>query len=609
MNAISAPESDSAIGRQTRLSRLRRFMQPVAQANAFPAVELVVGVTCHRNIPERQIEPIRQRLRDFFLGLRSDFPALPLTVLSALAEGGDQLAAQVALEVGARLVVPLPMPRQMYAGDFSGQAGRDGFIALCEQAQTIDLPLLPGSSMVSIASPGLDRNLQYAQAGVFIARHCHILLAIWDGKPSDLLGGTAQVVAYHLSGTMPGLIERRRSARRVLQGTDERLMYHIVCSRDQPDGAPMPPLWPLQAFWRCDSHPPILDRHMPDQYVPGQSMPEQFHAMFEHMAQMNADLLRHAASIDADLPANGDRCAEEGPTHRLFRMADWLAIHFQKRVLLAMRTVYTLMALMGVAFMLYTDFSEDYMIFLFLFLFVAGLATVFLAEWRDWHRKYLDYRTLAEGLRVQSYWQRANISTTSDPEFAHDNFLQKQDVELGWIRNVMRLAALEHALLPKESDAGALDAVIAEWVGEPGKSGQLAYYERKAVQRTRLHRITEWIGRFSLWTVVGISTFLALFVFELSQDSKTLLVAVMAIVSIVAAVREAYAFRKADKELIKQYRFMHHIFASARVALDACSNAEERKDVLKALGEAALAEHAEWTLMHRERPLERGKMG
>lgn len=605
MNATSSPESESGLdsesvnGRQARLSELRRSMQPTGQASAFSAVELVIGVTCHRNIPQQQIEPIRQRVRDLFLGLRSEFPALPLTVISALAEGGDQLAAQVALEVGARLVVPLPMPREMYAGDFSGQAGHDGFVALCAQAQTVDLPLLPGSSMASIASPGLDRDLQYAQAGVFIARHCHILLAIWDGKPSDLLGGTAQVVTYHCSGTMPGLIERRRSARRVLQGTDERLMYQIVCSRDQPDGEPTPPLRPLQTFWRCDLRPPVL----------AQRMPEQFHAMFGHMAEMNADLLRHAVGIDADLPAACDLPVEEGSTHRLFRMADWLAIHFQKRVLLAMRTVYTLMALMGVAFMLYTDFSEDYMIFLFLLLFAAGLATVFLAEWRDWHRKYLDYRTLAEGLRVQSYWQRAGISTTSDPEFAHDNFLQKQDVELGWIRNVMRLAALEHALIPNEPDNGALDAVIAEWVGEPGKSGQLVYYERKAAQRTRLHRITEWIGRVSLWTVVGISTFLALFVFELSQDSKTLLVAVMAIVSIVAAVREAYAFRKADKELIKQYRFMYRIFAGARAALDACSDCDERKDVLKALGEAALAEHAEWTLMHRERPLERGKMG
>ena len=52
---------------------------------------LVVGVTSHRNIPAGEIEPIRQRVREFLAQLKHDFPALPLVVLSALAEGGDQL--------------------------------------------------------------------------------------------------------------------------------------------------------------------------------------------------------------------------------------------------------------------------------------------------------------------------------------------------------------------------------------------------------------------------------------------------------------------------------------------------------------------------------------
>ena len=81
----------------------------------------------------------------------------------------------------------------------------------------------------------------------------------------------------------------------------------------------------------------------------------------------------------------------------------------------------------------------------------------------------------------------------------------------------------------------------------------------------------------------------------------------MASVSIVAAVREAYAYRKADKELIKQYRFMCRIFAGARSALDRTRDPGEQREILRALGEAALAEHAEWTLMHRERPLEHAR--
>ena len=68
------------------------------------------------------------------------------------------------------------------------------------------------------------------------------------------------------------------------------------------------------------------------------------------------------------------------------------------------------------------------------------------------------------------------------------------------------------------------------------------------------------------------------------------------------------AYRKADKELIKQYRYMQRIFAQARRALDRADTPQHKRRVLRALGEAALAEHAEWTLMHRGRPLERARI-
>jgi hypothetical protein len=35
---------------------------------------------------------------------------------------------------------------------------------------------------------------------------------------------------------------------------------------------------------------------------------------------------------------------------------------------------------------------------------------------------------------------------------------------------------------------------------------------------------------------------------------------------------------------------------------------DEQREILRALGEAALAEHVEWAVMHRQRPLEAGKM-
>jgi hypothetical protein len=86
------------------------------------------------------------------------------------------------------------------------------------------------------------------------------------------------------------------------------------------------------------------------------------------------------------------------------------------------------------------------------------------------------------------------------------------------------------------------------------------------------------------------------------------MIVVMAVFSIFAAVREAYSFRKADRELIRQYRFMERVFGNARAALDNAEDADEQREILRALGEASLAEHVEWAVMHRQRPLEAGKM-
>ena len=82
------------------------------------AVPLTIGVTSHRNIPAREMEAVWQRVRDFFARLRSEYPGLPLVVLSSLAEGGDQWVAEEAIASGIRLIAPLPLKRAQYALDF-----------------------------------------------------------------------------------------------------------------------------------------------------------------------------------------------------------------------------------------------------------------------------------------------------------------------------------------------------------------------------------------------------------------------------------------------------------------------------------------------------------
>ena len=204
---------------------------------------------------------------------------------------------------------------------------------------------------------------------------------------------------------------------------------------------------------------------------------------------------------------------------------------------------------------------------------------------------------------MQSYWRRAGIVIPGTSAFAHDNFLQKQDVELGWIRNVMRGASLDGMLVPTAADAEQVEAVIGEWIGTPHSGGQLGYYSGSALRRVRQHRRAELLGLTCVALGVGISVVLAIFARQFDAHLKHNLVSVMGFLSVAAAVHEAYMHKKADKELIRQYQFMQRIFGAAQRLLDGGVEVEEKRRILQALGEAALTEHAEWTLMHRERPL------
>ena len=94
----------------------------------------------------------------------------------------------------------------------------------------------------------------------------------------------------------------------------------------------------------------------------------------------------------------------------------------------------------------------------------------------------------------------------------------------------------------------------------------------------------------------------------ISELTRNVMLVFMGLLPLIAAVHEAYSHKRADKELIKQYRFMHRLFANARDRIERADDVRECRQVLRTLGDVCLTEHAEWIRMHRERPLEHGKL-
>ena len=91
---------------------------------------------------------------------------------------------------------------------------------------------------------------------------------------------------------------------------------------------------------------------------------------------------------------------------------------------------------------------------------------------------------------------------------------------------------------------------------------------------------------------------------RMGSGAQALLLVAMGLLPLLAGIREAFSYKQADKELIKQFRFMSRLFGSCRARLDQARDPAESRYLLRSLGNACLEEHAEWILLHRERPIE-----
>jgi len=165
---------------------------------------LCVGVTGHRAdvLPAGSVPVLRERVRDVLLQIEESGRALlaaernsfalfepRLRFVSPIADGADQIAADVALELGWELQAILPFERTQYRESLANHGAKERFDELLEQADCLlELPGDPGHTLDA-----------YVMTGRATVAHSDVLIAIWDGLPPRGRGGTGEVVQLALT--------------------------------------------------------------------------------------------------------------------------------------------------------------------------------------------------------------------------------------------------------------------------------------------------------------------------------------------------------------------------------------------------------------------------
>ena len=159
------------------------------RAGADPVpFRLRIGVTGHRQLPagvdwcERVCQALA--LIEAKLAPAGGTP-LAWLVISSLAEGADRVVARTVLHrrPGSLLEVPLPLSRDDYQTDFKSRGSKADFAELYGQA-----------SLITCAPRFESRASAYEWAGLAMVGRSDIVIALWDGRPSRGVGGTADIV-------------------------------------------------------------------------------------------------------------------------------------------------------------------------------------------------------------------------------------------------------------------------------------------------------------------------------------------------------------------------------------------------------------------------------
>jgi hypothetical protein len=177
-----------------------------------PQASLRVGVTGHRvgaKFSDAQAEAVRSTIDHLLadiaahaeqavarnaLAFAGGKPAL--STISALAEGSDRIVAEAGLVRGLPLNVILPFSRADYRDDFESEASRKTFDSLLARAGAVF---------------ELDGNREtaeraYEAAGLLMLANADIVIAIWDQLPADGIGGTAKIVEHAVAEGVPVIL-------------------------------------------------------------------------------------------------------------------------------------------------------------------------------------------------------------------------------------------------------------------------------------------------------------------------------------------------------------------------------------------------------------------
>jgi hypothetical protein len=437
-----------------------------------------------------------------------------LRFVSPLADGADQIAAEVALELGWQLQAVLPFSREQYRASLANHGARERFDDLLNHAHcTLELP---GDEHHSLES--------YVMTGRATVAHCDILIAIWDGRPPRGRGGTGEVVQLALTrGTAILHLDIEPSAApRLLWSAFDPAVLTVAddATVERPVGRPA-----VELLLRGLLMPP--DDPLEHKFLKrfANERERSIRTRIEYPLLLAAAGVGRFGAKDVAAKHGARRIEEEWQRYRTgcaeahqidapidlleqaYSWADRLATHFAQTY----RSGHIFNFVLGgvaVCLGLSAFMAPQWKFEIAAIEFFITLAIIFNAHigTRDeWHRRWLDYRQLAERLRPMRSLKVLGIAAP-DPPGTATNPVPKRWIDW-YASGIWRAMGCPSGSIDTKR-ASRLATAIADHEVAP----QVGYHQRNALQVKQLDKRLGAIGfvLFAATLLVSVATLIGL---------------------------------------------------------------------------------------------------
>lgn len=556
-------------------------------------VPIVIGVAGHRDIRAEWQQPAVEGVREIFRGLMRKYTATPFILLSPLEAGADRMVAGIALEsefaARFRVIVPLPWRREL-APDRRPHSDPGGLDELLNRVYgTVDMD--PGVTEVDLAAKGDEL---WMRTGAYVARHSQILIALWN-EVEDPKSGTWRVIKWQREGRQTSYFKDLGVLDRPEPGPVYRLR---VPRRNDPDTDPPPKVLAHEVL------PPVgKPRHL-DVKAPLDPMLD--------IDSYNKDLAALIPKLDTFVKEGRETLLGEGQAKNLPREPERLMEHFARADAMARRMrgctwrvqcwLFCLIigAFLGIE--VYAHKLDTYwglLVWYLLLVISAGLLHWWASAERH-QQRYLDYRALAEALRVQFHWVLAGLS-----EHVPDYYLRQFRSELDWIRQAVRNVTLASGVHsgsvewpePEFGIEGRLARVRDCWV-----EGQRSYLSVTIKGTEHWHHTMEAGKKITYWLAVAVAC--VLLSYQLcSGKSDHIVLIIIFVLAVASAMANEWNEKSGYGVDARRHQSAYELFAEAKARWQTGIASGEAQAIVRELGIEALSENADWVIQHRHRPI------